>query len=374
MDQFPIVTVLLALCIVVLGAVAGLALLRGRASSGAGDDLADRLAASQAQLDGRLDQMAKEAAATQTELRKALDDRLSDVSKRVGDKLTEQGRNQQTMLDGLKERLVAIDVAQKNIAELSGQVVSLQDVLSNKQARGAFGEVQLENLVRSMLPPSAYSFQAQIGDSRRADCLIVLPNPPGPIVVDAKFPLEGYHALRNADDDAARSQAGRLFSSSVVKHVDDIAERYIVPGETSDSALMFIPSEAVYAELHANFADVVDKSHRKRVYMVSPTTLMATLNTVRAVMRDSRMREQAHVIQAEVRKMLDDVARLDDRVGSLERHFDQATRDIGQIRTSSDKITGRGTKITEIELGDDGEAVDDAVEGAEEGSKAVAGP
>ena len=374
MDQFPIVTVLLALCIVVLGAVAGLALLRGRASSGAGDDLADRLAASQAQLDGRLDQMAKEAAATQAELRKALDDRLSDVSKRVGDKLTEQGRNQQTMLDGLKERLVAIDVAQKNIAELSGQVVSLQDVLSNKQARGAFGEVQLENLVRSMLPPSAYSFQAQIGDSRRADCLIVLPNPPGPIVVDAKFPLEGYHALRNADDDAARSQAGRLFSSSVVKHVDDIAERYIVPGETSDSALMFIPSEAVYAELHANFADVVDKSHRKRVYMVSPTTLMATLNTVRAVMRDSRMREQAHVIQAEVRKMLDDVARLDDRVGSLERHFDQATRDIGQIRTSSDKITGRGTKITEIELGDDGEAVDDAVEGAEEGSKAVAGP
>ena len=370
MDQTSVIMVLLAVAVIVLGVVAGFALLRGRGGRAADTALADRLAASQAQLAGRLDQMAKETVATRAELRKALDERLSDVAKRVGDKLTEQGRNQQTMLDALKERLVAIDVAQKNIAELSTQVVSLQDVLSNKQARGAFGEVQLENLVRSMLPPSAYSFQAQIGDNRRADCLITLPNPPGPIVVDAKFPLEGYHALRNAADDAARIQAGRLFSTSVVKHIDDIAARYIVPGETSDSALMFIPSEAVYAELHANFADVVDKSHRKRVYMVSPTTLMATLNTVRAVMRDSRLREQAHVIQAEVRKMLDDVARLDDRVGSLERHFDQAGRDIGQIRTSSDKITGRGTKITEIELGDDGEAV----EGVDEEPKAVAGP
>ena len=346
MDLNGLIFLVLAAAIVIAAGLVAFAMLRGRAASEAGSsETVERLA-------GRLDQMATSAAASQAELRRALDERLADVAKRVGDTLGEQGRHQQTMLEGLKERLAVIDSAQKNIAELSGQVVGLQEILSNKQARGAFGEVQLENLVSSMLPPSAYNFQATIGDNRRADCLIVLPNPPGPIAVDAKFPLEGYHALRNAQDDAARTQAGRSFSASVLKHVTDISERYIVPGETADSALMFIPSEAVYAELHANFPDVVDKAHRKRVYMVSPTTLMATLNTVRAVMRDARMREQAHIIQQEVVKMLDDVKRLDERVTNLERHFDQAGRDIEQIRTSSGKIAGRGARITQIELGD----------------------
>ncbi len=354
METSDLILLILAFAVVGAGVLVAFALMRGRIKSGAGsDEIVERLAASQATLSGRLDQMATSAAASQAELRRALDERLADVAKRVGDTLGEQGRNHQTMLEGLKERLVVIDSAQKNIAELSGQVVGLQEVLSNKQARGAFGEVQLENLVSSMLPPSAYKLQAQIGDNRRADCLIVLPNPPGPIAVDAKFPLEGYRALRAAEGDAARTQAGRSFSASVLKHVGDIAERYIVPGDTADSALMFIPSEAVYAELHANFPDVVDKSYRKRVYMVSPTTLMATLNTVRAILRDARMREQAHIIQHEVVKMLDDVARLDDRVGNLERHFDQAGRDIEQIRTSASKITGRGTRITQIELSDD---------------------
>jgi len=354
MESTDLILLLLAFAIVAAGSLVAFTLLRGRTVSGArSDEIVERLVESQATLSGRLDQMATGAAASQAELRRALDERLADVTKRVGDTLGEQGRNHQTMLEGLKERLAVIDSAQKNIAELSGQVVGLQEILSNKQARGAFGEVQLENLVSSMLPPSAYKLQVQVGDNRRADCLIVLPNPPGPIAVDAKFPLEGYRALRNAEGDAARTQAGRSFSASVLKHVTDIAERYIVPGETADSALMFIPSEAVYAELHANFPDVVDKSYRKRVYMVSPTTLMATLNTVRAILRDARMREQAHIIQQEVVKMLDDVARLDDRVGNLERHFDQAGRDIEQIRTSASKITGRGTRITQIELGDD---------------------
>jgi len=351
-----LILLVLAFAVAAAGALVAFALMRGRTESGArSDDIVERLATSQATLSGRLDQMATGTAAAQAELRRALDERLADVAKRVGDSLGEQGRHQQTALEGLKERLVVIDSAQKNIAELSGQVVGLQEILSNKQARGAFGEVQLENLVSSMLPPSAYKLQAQVGENRRVDCLIVLPNPPGPIAVDAKFPLEGYRALRGAEDDTARTQAGRTFSASVLKHVTDIADRYIVPGETADSALMFIPSEAVYAELHANFPDVVDKSYRKRVYMVSPTTLMATLNTVRAILRDARMREQAHVIQQEVVKMLDDVGRLDDRVGSLERHFDQAGRDIEQIRTSAKKITGRGTRITQIELSDDPE-------------------
>ncbi len=354
MESTGIALLILALAIVAAGGGIALAISRGRgASTARSDEIVERLAASQATLSGRLDQMATSAAASQAELRRALDERLADVTKRVGDTLGEQGRHQQTMLEGLKERLAVIDSAQKNIAELSGQVVGLQEVLSNKQARGAFGEVQLENLISSMLPPSAYKLQAPIGDNRRADCLIDLPNPPGPIAVDAKFPLEGYRALRNATDDAGRTQAGRNFSASVLKHVGDIADRYIVPGQTAESALMFIPSEAVYAELHANFPDAVDKAHRKRVYMVSPTTLMATLNTVRAVLRDARMREQAHIIQHEVVKMLDDVARLDDRVGKLERHFDQADRDIKDIRTSANKITGRGTRITQIELGDE---------------------
>lgn len=353
MEMTDLLLLVLALSIVGAGGLVTVAISRGRAASGAGSDaIVERLVESQATLSGRLDQMATGAAASQAELRRALDERLADVAKRVGDTLGEQGLRHQTMLEGLKERLAVIDSAQKNIAELSGQVVGLQDILSNKQARGAFGEVQLENLVTSMLPPSAYSFQAQIGDNRRADCLIVLPNPPGPIAVDAKFPLESYHALRNAEDDAARIQAGRGFSASVLKHVNDIAERYIVPGETADSALMFIPSEAVYAELHANFPDVVDKAYRKRVYTVSPTTLMATLNTVRAILRDARMREQAHIIQQEVVTMLDDVARLDKRVTNLAQHFDQAGRDIEQIRTSANKITSRGTRITQIELGD----------------------
>lgn len=354
MESTGIALLILALAVVAAGGFIAFAMLRGRNASAARSvDIAERLAASQATLSGRLDQMAANAAASQAELRRALDERLADVSKRVGDTLGEQGRHQQAALEGLKERLAVIDSAQKNIAELSGQVVGLQEVLSNKQARGAFGEVQLENLVKSMLPPSAYKLQAQIGDNRRADCLIDLPNPPGPIAVDAKFPLEGYRALRNAEDDGARTQASRNFAASVLKHVTDIADRYIVPGQTTDSALMFIPSEAVYAELHANFPDTVDKAYRKRVYMVSPTTLMATLNTVRAVLRDARMREQAHIIQLEVVKMLDDVTRLDERVAKLENHFDQAERDIKQIRTSATKISSRGERITQIELSDE---------------------
>lgn len=346
MTDSGILAIGLCAALIVAAAVFAAVLLRGRAGGAAAT--ADRLAA----LGGMIEQMTTGAAANHAELRRALEERLADVGTRVGNSLTEQGRHQQAALAELKERLAVIDSAQKKLSELSGQVVGLQEVLSSPPARGAFGEVQLENLVISMLPPSAYGFQAAVGGSRRADCLIKLPNPPGAIAVDAKFPLEGYRALREASDAAARSRALRTFSSSVQKHVNDIAERYIVPGETADSALMFIPSEAVYAELHASLPEVVEKAYRRRVYMVSPTTLMATLNTMRAVMRDASMREQAHVIQVEVAKMLDDVARLDERVENLARHFDQAGRDIEQIRTSSEKITRRGTQITEIELAD----------------------
>ncbi|WP_162906715.1 DNA recombination protein RmuC [Algihabitans albus] len=349
-----------ALLLVLLLAVAVLRRPKGE------DAKADRAAEAIA-LQARLTAMAESQAATQAQIAEALrsqerqlaeamDLRLGNFTQRVGERLNEQTRTQSTAMTDLRERLAVIDRAQKNITELSTQVVGLQDILSNKQARGAFGEVQLKDLVQSALPPSAYDFQATLANGRRADCLIKLPNPPGPIAIDAKFPLESYQALRQAEEDSARLAAQRAFATDLRKHVRDIAERYIVPGETAESALLFLPSEAVYAELHANFANVVEESYRARVWIVSPTTMMATLNTVRAVLRDVRMREQASVIQTEVQTMLEDVTRLDQRVGKLETHFDQASRDIRDIRISADKVTKRGERIKDLELEDEGAA------------------
>ena len=255
-------------------------------------------------------------------------------------------------LGELRKHLEVIDQAQKNIAELTGQVVGLQDILANKQARGAFGEIQLNDIVQAALPPSAYGFQVTLSNGRRADCLIKLPNPPGPIAIDAKFPLESYHLLREAKDEAGRAAARRAFAEAIQSHVRDIAERYVVPGETAESALMFLPSEAVYAELHAGFPSVLEQSYRARVWIVSPTTLMATLNTVRAVLKDVRMREQAGVIQTEVMKLLEDVVRLDGRIAKLQRHFDQAAEDMRQARISTEKITTKAERIGELQFED----------------------
>lgn len=307
--------------------------------------------------------MSERLQAQERALTEMLDRRLSDVSRRVGDSLQQQSTQTASTMSDLRERLGAIKAAQENITKLSQQVVSLQDVLSNKQARGAFGEVQLEDQVRSALPPSAFRFQAKLGNGRLADCLLTLPNPPGAIAIDAKFPLESYYALRAATDEDARATARKTFGNDVLKHVKDIAERYIIPGETADSALMFLPSEAVYAELHAELPDVVQKSHKARVYIVSPTTLMATLNTIRAVLKDAQMREQAGLILAEVARMTEDVVRLDDRVGKLQRHFEQANEDVRQIRISTEKVTKRAARIEELEL-DEIEAADESIERA----------
>ncbi|OAN45790.1 DNA recombination protein RmuC [Magnetospirillum moscoviense] len=342
--------------------VAVLALLRGRGdTTGAA---IEAMAAAQAQLTGRLAQLAESQAAAQSQLAdrlqgqerslaKTVEERLAEMAKRLDDGVQQASHRQATSLHELRERLAVIDAAQKNITELSAQVVSLQDILSNKQARGAFGEIQLNDIVTAMLPPSAYRFQAALGDGRRVDCLLDLPNPPGSIAIDAKFPLESFHLLRNAKDDAERTLAGRAFATAILKHVRDIAEKYIVPGQTAESALMFLPSEAIYAELHANFPDVVEKSFRAKVWIVSPTTLMATLNTVRAVLKDARMREQAGLIQKEVRMLLDDIGRLDDRVAALDKHFGQASEDIRQIRISTEKVAKRADRIETVQLGED---------------------
>lgn len=309
-------------------------------------EVAERLSGAQTTLAGRMQQAQSDT-----------NQRLDSLSKRLGDGLTEQTTRTGETLKVLHERLAVIDSAQKNITDLSQQMVSLQDILSNKQARGAFGEIQLNDLVSAALPASAFEFQATLSNGKRADCMLKLPNPPGSIVIDSKFPLESYSQLRNAETDADKVLASRAFSAAVITHIKAIAERYIVAGETAESALMFLPSEAVYGELHANFAEVVDKSYRAKVFIVSPTTLWATLNTVRAVMKDVRMKEAAGLIQREVMTLMTDIQRLDKRVGNLQRHFEQAGDDMRAVRISTEKISKRGDRIQELEI--EGPAADE---------------
>ena len=204
--------------------------------------------------------------------------------------------------------------------------------------------------MRTVLPPNAYDFQVQLSNGKRADCVLKLPNPPGDIVIDSKFPLEAWHHLQQADDEAARRAARKQLGADVLKHVRDIHERYIITGETAESACMFLPSEAVYAELHAHLPDIVEKSYSSRVWIVSPTTMMATLNTVRAVLRDARMREQTALIQKEIGVLITDIERLDKRVDNLDKHFDLAQRDVREIKTSTGKITSRGRRIEDYEV------------------------
>jgi len=299
-------------------------------------ETSEKLADTQTALAGRFQQLSESHSASQAQFTRTIEN-----TEKAGKTMSE-----------IHQRLAVIDAAQKNLTSLSEQVVGLQDILSNKQARGAFGEIQLKDLVGSILPPSAYEFQATLSNGKRADCIIKLPNPPGPIAIDSKFPLESYHALRAANDDTGRKTALRGFGTDVMKHVREIAEKYILPGETAESALMFLPSESVYAELHASLPDIVEKSYRARVWIVSPTTLMATLNTVRAVLKDVQMREQAGRIQVEVEKMFEDIRRLDKRVGNLQRHFGQAEEDMREIRISADKVTRRTETISEVQFED----------------------
>ena len=357
--QDPFVPVALAGALVLL-ALAAVVLLVARANKRQAEaertllrvyEAAQLLANNQGELAGRLKAVAEGQASAQMGLSERFQAQERAVGKALEERLGTMGRQVGASMQALAERLAVIDQAQARMTELGRQVVDLQQVLGNKQARGAFGEVQLENLVSAILPPEAYSFQHTLSNGRRADCLIVMPNPPGPIPVDAKFPLESWRALTEAPDDAVRAQAGKAFSADVRKHVRDIAERYILPGETAESALMFLPSEAIYAELHANFSAVVEEAFRLRVWIVSPTTLMATLNTVRAVLRDARMMEQADLLKKEMHALLKDVERLDDRTGALVRHFEQTAEDLRKVRISSEGIVRHASRIREMELG-----------------------
>jgi len=320
------------------------------------------LTQAQSEVLGQIKAMTDASASLQEAMTRALNERLDTVSGQMRQSLETTSLKTAESLGELRKHLQKIDEAQKNITELSSQVVSLQDLLANKQARGAFGEIQLADIVRNILPPSAFDLQKTLGNGTRPDCVINMPLPPGPIAVDAKFPLEAYQALRAAGSDPERLIALRRFRGDMQKHLRDIASRYIVRGETAESAIMFVPSEAVYAEIHASLAEVVDESYKLRVWIVSPTTMWALLNTVRAVLKDVKMREQADVIQAQVGMLLEDAGRLDDRVGALERHFGQTVDDVRKIRISTDKVLRRGERISELQFEGDDDKKDDADE------------
>jgi DNA recombination protein RmuC len=310
----------------------------------------DMMRQQQSELTGRLAILAEAQETARGELSRTMTEQLGNVFKSVNENLKESREKTTRSLGDLGERLQIIDKAQQEITALSGQVVELQHILDNKQARGAFGEAQLADIVRDGLPESAYDFQHTLSNGKRADCLIRMPNPPGPIVVDSKFPLEAFQKLRAADSDADKRVALTQMKNDTLKHANDISEKYILPGETADAALMFLPSESIFSELHLSLPDIVDKCRALRVYPVSPNTMSLTLNTVRAIMRDVKMREQAGLIQKEVGNLLDDVVRLNDRVSKLRTHFEQADKDIEQIEGSARKITSRGDKITSLEV------------------------
>jgi DNA recombination protein RmuC len=304
----------------------------------------------QERLAGGLHHVSEAQAVSQTAMLQVMENRLSEVQRNMTEALHGTSTRTARSLGDLHQRLETIDKAQANIEKLSGNVLSLQDILSNKQTRGAFGEIQLHDIVQKALPKDAYTMQATLSNGKRADCLIHLPNPPGPIVIDAKFPLEAYEALRRADTPRAVQEAGQLLRASVRAHIRAIAERYIVEGETADGALMFLPSEAVYAELHANFPQIVREGFAVKVWIVSPTTCMATLNTMRAVLKDARMREQAGAIRKELGLLYADVERLSERVGNLDKHFGQAAKDIEEIRISSDKASKRARRLDNFDF------------------------
>jgi len=304
----------------------------------------------QERLSGGLHHVSESQAQSQTNMLKLMETRLADVQRQMTETLHGTSTRTARSLGELLQRLETIDKAQANIEKLSGNVLSLQDILSNKQTRGAFGEIQLHDIVQKALPKDAYTMQATLSNNRRADCLIHLPNPPGPIIIDAKFPLEAYEALHRADTPRALQEAGQALRIAVRTHLRAIAEKYIIEGETADGALMFLPSEAVYAELHSNFPEIVREGFALKVWIVSPTTCMATLNTMRAVLKDARMREQAGAIRKELALLYSDVERLGTRVESLDRHFGQAAKDIEDIKISTDKATKRARRLDNFDF------------------------
>lgn len=305
----------------------------------------------QSEMQGRLGTVAEIFGSRQAELTQSLSQRLDAMTGRLGQTMAEQTRSTHESLAKLQERLAVIDTAQGNIQSLAGQVVQLQAILSNKQTRGAFGQSRMEAIVADGLPLGAYEFQATLSNGSRPDCLIGMPNDAPSLAIDAKFPLEAWNAIRAAEGTDAQKVAAQSFRRDIEVHIRDIAEKYLIAGETQDTAFMFVPSESVFAEIHENFEAVVQRAHRARVVIVSPSLLMLSIQVIQAILKDARMREQAHLIQGEVIRLMEDVGRVDERVRKLQTHFGQASKDIDEILVSTSKVTKRGQKIEALEFG-----------------------
>jgi DNA recombination protein RmuC len=308
----------------------------------------------QAELSGRLQTMGETLGGRQSELNKAVADRLDHLRHSVGLGLQQTAEKQFENLQKLNERLAVIDAAQTRLGDLTSEVLVLKDVLANKQARGAYGQGRMEAIIRDGLPGGAFTFQATLSNRSRPDCLIHLPGDERPLAVDAKFPLEAFSALREAQGEEARLAAERRVRADLGVHIRDIADKYVRGGETQDLALMFVPSEALYADLCESFEDVVQRAHRARVIIVSPSLLMMAVQVIQALVRDSRMRDQAREIQTEVGRLLDDVRRVQERAGKLETHFRQAQEDVSGLVTSAEKVGRRGERIVALEFEENG--------------------
>ena len=307
-----------------------------------------------AELKGRLQTLAEISITRHGDLARAVNERLDRMTHRVGSDLSETARKTTDSIAKLYERLAVIDSAQKNLTELSTNMVGLQEILANKQARGAFGQIRMEAIIQDGLPKGAYTFQATLSNGKRPDCVLHLPNTKAGLVIDAKFPLEGFEAFRTARGPEAKKDAARRVRVDVIRHVDSMSERYFLPGETQDTAILFVPSEAIYAELAEHFTDLVQKAHRSRIVICAPNMLMLAVQTMQAILKDVQMREQAHLIQREVTRLMEDMGRLRERVLDLQRHFGQANQDIEKILTSSERIASRGAKIENLDF--EGEA------------------
>jgi DNA recombination protein RmuC len=315
------------------------------------------------EMQGRVVAMAETISTRQAELNQTVNQRLDGMTHRLGATMSEQTKSTHENLRRLQERLAVIDAAQNNIQTLAKDVVGLQAILSDKQTRGAFGQGRMETIVADGLPQGAYSFQSPLSNGTRPDCLVRMPNGAPTLVIDAKFPLEAWNAFREAASPEARRAAGQQFRRDLDVHIKDVAEKYLISGETQDTVLLFVPSESIFAEIHEHFDAVVQKAQRARVVIVSPSLLMLSIQVIQAVLRDQRMREQAHLIQGEVGLLMEDLVRLDERTRKLQSHFSAAERDVEQIITSTEKLTRRGNRIASLEL--EAPATGDPVEGAQ---------
>ncbi len=328
---------------------AGMEMEAARREAAAEARLAELLRA-QAEMHGRLAAMSDVFGKRQTELNQTINQRLDGLTQRLGTTITEQTRSTHENLRHLQERLAVIDAAQNNIQSLAKDVVGLQAILSNKQTRGAFGQSRMETIVADALPMGAYAFQSTLSNGMRPDCTIRMPNGSPPLVIDAKFPLEAWNAIRDAQTPEERKLAGQAFRRDIEVHIRDISAKYLIAGETQDMAFLFVPSESIFAEIHEHYEAIVQKAHRLRVVIVSPSLLMLSIQVIQAVLKDQRMREQAHLIQGEVVHLMEDLMRLDDRTRKLQGHFLAAQKDVDMILTSADKLTRRGARIEALEF------------------------